>query len=84
MPAVYSETQVTEYIQRFFERFRAIEAQLALISDRLGIPYETPGASLPQEVAELVRAGKRTEAVLRYRQLTKASLQEATDAIARL
>jgi ribosomal protein L7/L12 len=83
--AVYSETEVTVYIQKFFERFRAIEAQLALISEKLGIPYENPAdAAMPREVVELVHAGKRLEAVKRYRQLTNASLNEAREAISGL
>jgi ribosomal protein L7/L12 len=84
MPAIYSETQVTEYIGRFLDRFRAIESQLALISEKLGIPYETPGESAPQEVVKLVRAGKRLEAVKRYRELTNAGFEEARDVIARI
>jgi hypothetical protein len=82
--AVYSESDVTVYIQKFFARFRAIEAQLVLISDKLGIPYENPADTAPQGVVELVHAGKRLEAVTRYRQLTNASLQEARDVVASL
>jgi hypothetical protein len=82
--AVYSLGDVTVYIQEFFERFRAIEAQLAVISEKLGIPYQAPSDSVPQEVVELVHAGKRTEAVARYRQLTNASFNEAREVISRL
>lgn len=82
--AVYSPGDVTVYIQEFFDRFRAIEAQLALISEKLGIPYESPADSAPREVVELVHAGKRIEAVTRYRQLTNASLDEAREVISRL
>ena len=79
--AVYSETDVTVYIQKFFERFRAIEAQLALISEKLGIPYENPADAVPREVVELAQAGKRLEAVALYRQLTNASLNEAREVV---
>ena len=82
--AVYDLGDITVYIQKFFERFRAIEAQLAVISEKLGIPYETPGDSVPQEVVELVQAGKRLEAATRYRQLTNASFDEAREVISRL
>jgi hypothetical protein len=82
--AVYDLGDVTVYIQKFFERFRAIEAQLALISEKLGIPYENPADSVPQEVVELVHAGKRVEAATRYRQLTNASFDEAREVISRL
>jgi hypothetical protein len=84
VPAVYTDTEVTEYIQRFFERFRAIEAQLALLSEKLGVPYDNPASSLPPEIVELVHAGKRMEAVTRYRQLTGADFATARDAIAQL
>ena len=82
--AVYSPGDVTVYIQKFFERFRAIETQLALISEKLGIPYENPAGSVSQEVLDLVHAGKRVEAVTRYRQLTNASFEEAREVISRL
>jgi hypothetical protein len=84
MPAVYSDGQVTEYIQQFFERFRAIEAQLALISAKLGLPYDNPANTVPRGVLELVHAGKRMEAVTLYRQLTNASFDVARDVISRL
>ena len=84
MPAVYSDSQVTAYIQQFFERFRAIEAQLALISEKLGVPYDNPEDAVPREVVELVHAGKRLEAVTRYRELTNARFDVARDVIARL
>jgi hypothetical protein len=81
---VYSDADLTVFIEMFRERFRAIDAQLALISDKLGIPYERPDNDVPQEVVELYHAGKRMEAVARYRQLTNASLGEARDALSRL
>jgi ribosomal protein L7/L12 len=79
--AVYSQGDVTVYIQQFLERFRAIEAQPALISEKLGIPYENPADTVPREVVELVQAGKRIEAVKRYRQLTNAGVDEAREVI---
>ena len=82
--ATYDLGDVTVYIQHFFERFRAIEAQLALISEKLGVPYQGPSDGVPSEVVELVRAGKRLEAATRYRELTGASLDEAREAISRL
>ena len=81
---VYSPGDVTVYIQEFFERFRAIESQLALISEKLGLPYENPADAVPQEVVELVHAGKRLEAVTRYRELTHATFEEARTVVSRL
>ncbi len=65
-------------------RFGAIEAQLALISEHLGLecpPF--PGATgptdggVPAEVLELARGGKEMQAISRLRQLTGLSLVEA-------
>jgi hypothetical protein len=81
---VYSQGDVTVYIQKFFERLRAIEDQLAVISEKLGVPYQRPAESVPPEVVELVNAGKRMEAVTLYRQLTDAGFDEAREVISRL
>ena len=82
--AVYDLGDVTVYIQHFFELFCAIEAQLALISQKLEIPYQNPADSVPAEVMELVQAGRRLEAVGRYRELTGASFEETREVISRL
>ena len=85
MPGVYSDAQVTAYIQQYRERFKAIETQLALISEKLDLPYENPNdAEVPAEVLELARAGKRIDAVKRYRTLTGASLDVAQDVVSKL
>jgi ribosomal protein L7/L12 len=77
-------------------RFTAIERQLTLISQQLGIscpPFARdlaePAADasghdasgLPVEVVELARAGHTTQAISRLRQLTGASLLEAKRAV---
>jgi len=85
MSGVYSEAQVTAYIQQFRERFTAIENQLALLSEKLGVPYENPNdAEVPAEVVELARAGKRIDAVKQYRTLTGASLDVAQEVVSKL
>ena len=66
------------------QRFGAIEAQLALISEHLGLgcpPFSgatgpTDGGA-PPEVLELARGGKEMQAISRLRQLTGLSLVEA-------
>jgi ribosomal protein L7/L12 len=73
------------------QRFSILEAQIKLLSDRLGVPCPSfPGAvapsagpsdatgtgQVPDEV-DLARAGKSTQAISRYRQLTGATLLEA-------
>ena len=65
-------------------RFVAIEAQLALISEHLGLecpPFPAATGStdggVPAEVLELARGGKEIQAISRLRQLTGVSLVEA-------
>jgi hypothetical protein len=65
-------------------RFGAIEDQLTLISERLGLecpPFAgTAGPRdgvVPAEVLELVRGGRETQAISRLRQLTGMTLVEA-------
>ena len=84
MAAVYSDQQVTSYIQDFLERFARLEAQVALLSGKLGVPFELPAAALPAEVVELARAGDRMGAVRRYRELTGVGFEEARDAVTKI
>jgi ribosomal protein L7/L12 len=84
MPAVYSDIQVTACIQEVFERFQRLEAQVALLSEKLGVPFELASDSVPAEVVELVHAGDRVGAVKRYRELTGAGFEEARAAVAKL
>jgi hypothetical protein len=58
-----------------------VEAQVVLISQRLGIPYEIEHQSVPQEVVDLVNAGKRLQAIAKYRELTNTDLDEARQVI---
>jgi len=75
------------------QRFQILEAQVKLLSEHLGLPSPPfPGAvpltksaddaaatgdGVPEEVLELVRAGKSTQAISLYRNVTGASLLEA-------
>jgi len=59
-----------------------IERQVAKISANLGIPYDYPGnAETPPEVIELAQRGDKKAAMVKYRELTGAGLQEAREAI---
>ena len=74
---------------QLIRRLEAIEVQLKVVSDHLGIPCPMfPGAAgpsptadaasgIPDEVVALARAGKPTEAISTYRKLTGATLLEA-------
>jgi ribosomal protein L7/L12 len=59
-----------------------IERQVALVSEKLGIPYDYPGnAAMPAEVIELAQRGGQKGALAKYRELTGAGLQEALEAV---
>jgi ribosomal protein L7/L12 len=59
-----------------------IERQVAKISANLGIPYDYPGnAETPPEVIELAQRGDKKGAVMKFRELTGAGLQEAREAV---
>ena len=77
-----SDLALQTFERRTRERLERIEAQVKLISDRLGIPFDLPSSNLPIEVAGLVHEGKRIEAIKLYREMTGCSLEEARDAVA--
>jgi hypothetical protein len=58
-------------------RLKRIEAQLEILSDRAGVPYDRPGADLPPTVRELAMSGKTIQAVQELMKLTGVSLAEA-------
>jgi ribosomal protein L7/L12 len=78
---VYNELQLSSYVDQIFDRLRKIEAQLALVSEKAGVPYESAAASAPPEVLELVEAGDRMGAIRKYRELTGADMQAAQAAV---
>ena len=84
MQRVYSNEQLTSQVDDFFERFRRLEAQVAILSEKAGVPFELPSAAVPDEVVELAQAGDRMGAMKRYRELTGAGADEARVAIALL
>ena len=82
--SAYNELQLSSFVDQIFERLRAIESQLAVLSEKAGIPYEAASQEAPPEVVELVAAGDRMGALRRYRELTGADAQAAQEAIAKL
>jgi ribosomal protein L7/L12 len=83
MPA-YNELQLSSFMDQTFQRLRAMERQLALLSEKAGVPYEAPFAEAPPEVLELVEAGDRIGAITKFRELTGADLDTAKEAVAKL
>jgi ribosomal protein L7/L12 len=82
--SAYNELQLSSFVDQIFERLRAIEAQLAVLSEKAGVPYDAPAKGAPEEVVELVAQGDRMGALRKYRELTGAGVEEAQEAIAKL
>jgi ribosomal protein L7/L12 len=82
--SAYNELQLSSFVDQIFERLRAIEAQLAVLSGKAGVPYEVASQSAPAEVVELVGGGDRMGVIRKYRELTGAGMEEAQEAIAKL
>jgi ribosomal protein L7/L12 len=80
----YNELQLSSFVDQIFERLRAIEKQLAILSEKAGVDYEAASQETPAEVVELVKAGDRMGAIRKYRELTGAGMEAAQDAIAKL
>jgi ribosomal protein L7/L12 len=83
MPA-YNELQLSSYVDQIFKRLDGIEDQLAILSEKAGVPYTRPGSSAPAEVKQLVQAGDRMGAIKKYRELTGGGLEEAQAVVAEL
>jgi ribosomal protein L7/L12 len=66
---------------RVDRRLARVERKLDAIADRLGVPVEEPELA---EVTELLRQGKKIQAIKAYRDSTGADLKEARDAVERL
>ena len=74
---VYNELQLSSYVDQIFKRIQRIEDQLVVLSERAGVPFDDPAGDAPPEVVELARAGDRMGAIMKYRELTGAGLDEA-------
>jgi hypothetical protein len=81
MSGVYSQQQLELKFGAINERLSTIEKQLKALSDNAGVAYDEPLAEIPEDVVELVRAGKGVEAAKRYRELTGVDGAEAMKVI---
>ena len=81
MPAAYQADDLQRIFQRINDRMRAIEAQLGILSEKAGVPYDQPGEDVTKEVVDLARAGKTLEAIKLYRELTNADFETARDVV---
>ena len=76
-----AQPQLSEFVDTIMERLRAIETQLALLSDKAGIAYEQADDGIPIEVVDLVKAGDRVGAIKRLRELTGVDAGVAADVV---
>ena len=81
MAGVLDNAAITRRFEQATERLRALEAQVAILSENAGVPYAVPGADVPPEVVELAVAGKQLEAIKRYRELTNAGFDDARNVV---
>ncbi len=74
----YTEMQVFELNQRVAK----LERQVAFLLEHLGVQYQDhPTQDVSPEILDLVRRGRKIEAIQIYREQTGASLKLAKDFI---
>ena len=77
MSGVYSQQDLERHFAGINERLGAIEAQLKILSEKAGVEYQPPLETIPEDIVELARAGKKIEAVKRYREVVNDDPDEA-------
>lgn len=75
--ALLSRSGSTRQLERRLDR---LERKVDLLMQHMGVQQQGPD----QDVLNLARAGRKIEAIKRYRELTGAGLKEAKDAVERL
>lgn len=72
----------SQTMPQLMEQVDRIERQVALLSEKLGIPFDTGrGGAVSDEVLELARGGDKQAAIAKYREQTGAGLGEAAAAV---
>jgi ribosomal protein L7/L12 len=84
MPGEYSPATLAAHFDATNRRLAEIEAQLSRLSEKVGLPYVNPTASVPPDVLDLARGGDQLGAMKRYRELTGATMDEARSVVAGL
>ena len=79
--SAYNELQLSSFVDQIFKRLQGIEDQLAILSEKAGVPYDRPADKAPSEVVELARSGDRLGAIKKYRELTGAEMGEAQEVV---
>ena len=65
------------YFDQIGRRLDALEQQMVLVSEKVGLTFEPITEGVPDDVKQLVRAGDMLGAIKRYRELTNVSLEDA-------
>jgi hypothetical protein len=81
MPGAYDQKSIQIHFEGTNKRLAAIEAQLAVVCEKLGIDYAEPTAGISDDVKELAQSGKTIEAMKLYREQTGASGDEAREVV---
>jgi len=71
-------------IEEAVARIRELERKVDLLMRHLGLDAGSPAGSsggVPDDVARLVREGRKIDAIKRYREITGLGLKEAKDAV---
>jgi ribosomal protein L7/L12 len=70
-------------VRELSARQRGTEAKLDAVMRNAGVSYD-PYANVDPRVLEAIRAGKKIEAIKRYREASGADLKEAKDYVERI
>jgi hypothetical protein len=81
VPGAMDQEQLNRRLQAIGDRLGAIEAQVAVLSEKAGVPYSQPAAEVPPEAAKLAADGDTLGAVKKYRELTGADADAARKAL---
>ena len=84
MPGEWGQLALDNKFQAIDDRLRRIETTLKALANNAGISFEDPADGVPEEVVELAKQGKTTEAAAAYRKATGADLKEAMGVVARI
>jgi ribosomal protein L7/L12 len=77
MSGAYDSQTLQHLFGQVGKRLAAVEAQLAILSEKAGVPYNAPTEGVPQEIVDLAHSGNKLEAIRQYRITTGASLADA-------
>jgi ribosomal protein L7/L12 len=78
---MFNNTIHDERVAELERRVARLEGQVELLLGRLGFGDAFPRSSGDAEIEDLLRRGKKIEAVKRYRERTGLGLKEAKDAV---